>query len=163
MIPGLRDLKILLDGKIESADIDGSLGAENIKQTNGLIKISVRDLAILEGTVLGGFPMPGGLPKLGDADIEIPVENGIAKLKNQQIKSSELHLTADGSITLAKPLNVSKLNLKVRFKLSEEVLKKDPILKALLSNLKKAKGSDGYYTFKIDGPMRKPKAKPQKQ
>ena len=47
--------------------------------------------------------------------------------------------------------------MSISFKPTAAFLKKEPILNALLNNIKRAKGSDGFYTYAISGSLKHPR------
>ena len=81
------------------------------------------------------FPLPRDFD-LGSFELDLPMKEGKVMLKNQVVAGKDIELVLDGSITLMNPVARSALNLDV-FKPTEELLKSDPLIKALLKNLKK--------------------------
>lgn len=161
LVPGLVDsVGLPLTGTID-LDADMVVGQKDPKLTNGTIGLKVKGLKIEKGGKMAGFPVPE--LSIGDADWKIPVEAGRATLKNLRVAGESLELVVDGTIAVVQPLSRSTANLTVSFKPTEKLLSSDPLLGALLNNLQRAKGNDGFYTYAMSGPLKSPRFVPRKK
>src|ERR1017187_3934334 len=66
-----------------------------------------------------------GLPKirLGDFSGKVAIDKGVGRLQNVQLKSQDLEVSVEGEIHLAQPIATSHVDLYVRFKLSDSLLR----------------------------------------
>lgn len=161
LIPGLVEaISLPLTGTID-LDADLVVGQKDPKLTNGNIDLKVKGLRIEKGGKLSGFPVPE--LAIGDADWKIPVEAGKATLKNLRVAGESLELIVDGTINVLQPISRSTANLTISFKPTEKLLSSDPLLGALLNNLQRAKGSDGFYTYAMSGGLKSPRFTPRKK
>lgn len=155
LIDGLKEaIEIPLSGLV-SLTADLQLGTKDPKKTEGQIDITGRKLEILKGGRISGFPIPE--LAVGNMDWSIPVEAGVAKLDNQEIKGENVEVVLDGEITLDKIPKRSRLNLSVRFKPTPAFLKREPLLNSLLGNIKRAKRPDGFYGYRLTGTFGRPR------
>lgn len=161
LIPGLIDATGLpLSGTLD-LNADLVIGQKDPKLTNGNIELKVKGLRVEKGGKLSGFPVPE--LAIGDADWKIPVEAGKATLKNLRVAGESVELILDGTINVLQPISRSTGNLTVSFKPSEKFLASDPILAALLNNIARAKGGDGFYTYAMSGALKSPRFTPRKK
>jgi len=97
-----------------------------------------------------------GLPKirLGNLVGRVPIDKGVGHLQGVQSKSPDGEFYVEGEIKLNDSLASSSLDLYVRFKLSDTLLKSSEKLRTLLSFADdKGKRPDGFYGFRIRGPL----------
>jgi type II secretion system protein N len=161
LVPGLAEaIGLPLGGKI---DLDGKIhiDSKTPKNTEGEIKMKGTALEILKGGKISGFPVPE--LAIGDFSWTIPVTEGKAKFDKQEVKGENVELRIDGEIALLSPLDRSQLKLFVSFKPTDAFLKKEPILNALLANINRAKGSDGFYTYSVNGSVKHPRFMPSRR
>jgi type II secretion system protein N len=161
LIPGLVEaLGLPLTGTV---DLTGDLviGQKESKLTEGNIELKVKGLRIEKGGKIGGFPAPE--LAIGDADWKIPVEAGKATLKSLRVNGDSIELIIDGTINVLQPISRSTANLTVSFKPTDKLLQSEPLLGALLNNLQRAKGSDGFYTYAMAGALKSPRFTPRKK
>lgn len=131
------------------------------QDTEGELSIKASDLEILKGSKAANFPVPELV--LGNLNWQIPVKAGKAQLKKLRLEGENLEAELDGEILLAQPLHNSTLNFSVSFKPTPAFLKKEPLIGALLNNIKQAQGTDGYYTYAISGTAGHPRAFPRRR
>lgn len=161
LIPGLKEsLGVPLSGTL-SLDMDVELDKAKPESSSGVLHLKGSALELLKGGKVGGMTLPFELA-IGDFDWTIPVEQGKAKLTKLGIKGDSVELELDGTITLAAQPERSVLNLVVKFKPSEAFLKKEPLLGALLNNIRNAKGSDGFYAYALTGSAKHPRFFPKR-
>jgi type II secretion system protein N len=90
--------------------------------------------------------------KLGDFTGRIAFENGLGKLQAVQARSPDGELYIEGEIRLADPLPMSQVDLYVRFKLSDALLKSSDKLQLIFQLIESmGKRSDGFYGLRLQG------------
>jgi type II secretion system protein N len=97
-----------------------------------------------------------GLPKirLGDFVGRVAIDKGVGRLQGVQSKSPDGELFIEGEIKLNDSLASSSLDLYVRFKLSDALLKSSEKLRTIMEFAAAGgKRPDGLYGFRISGPL----------
>jgi type II secretion system protein N len=97
-----------------------------------------------------------GLPKirLGDFVGRVAIDKGVGRLQGVQSKSPDGELFVEGEIKLNDSLASSSLDLYVRFKLSDALLKSSEKLRTIMEFAAAGgKRPDGLYGFRISGPL----------
>jgi type II secretion system protein N len=161
LVPGLQEaIGLPLGGKI---DLDGKihLDTKTPKNSEGEIKLKGAGLEILKGGKLSGFPIPE--LAIGDFSWTVPIKEGKATFDKQEVKGENVELKIDGDIVMLSPFDRSQLKLFISFKPTDAFLKKEPILNALLANINRAKGSDGFYTYAVNGTVKHPRFTPSRR
>lgn len=161
LVPGLKDaIGLPLGG---SVDLDAKLhlDTKTPKNTSGNINLKGAGLEILKGGSLSGFPVPE--LAVGNLDWSVPIKDGKVSFDKQEVKGENVELKIDGEIALLSPIARSNLKLNLSFKPTPAFLKKEPILNALLNNIRRSKGSDGFYTYAINGSMKHPRFVPRRR
>lgn len=152
-VPLLRDaLGIPLVGQ---ADLEGTLHFEPgaPEKSAGHVNLRASGLATEKGAdgLLGGMEI-----KLGDLDWKLPIENGKVQADALSIDGGDFRAKLSGEVALRNPLSRSVLNLTAGFSPSDAFTKREPMLAAMLVNLQRAKGKDGFYSYAITGPIGRP-------
>lgn len=161
LVPGLKEATDLpLSGKL-NLEADMVLDKAKPEASSGLLHIGGAGLELLKGGKVGGMTLPFELT-IGDFDWRIPIEQGKAQLSKLKIEGGSVLLELDGTVTMAKEPVRSVLNLTVKFKPTDAFLKKEPLLGALLNNIQRAKGSDGYYAYALTGTVKHPRFFPKR-
>jgi type II secretion system protein N len=115
---------------------------------DGKAKLIIRDNPLLaEGL---------GLPKirLGDFVGRVAIDKGVGRLQGVQAKSPDGELFVEGEIKLNDSLASSSMDLYVRFKLSDALLKSSEKLRTIMEIAAAGgKRPDGLYGFRISGPL----------
>jgi type II secretion system protein N len=89
---------------------------------------------------------------LGDLVGKITFQKGVGRLQGVQARSPDGELFVEGEVRLADPVGYSYLDLYVRFKLSEALLRRADKLQILLQLAETmGKRSDGFYGFRLTG------------
>jgi type II secretion system protein N len=97
-----------------------------------------------------------GLPKirLGTFVGRVAIDKGVGRLQGVQAKSPDGELYLEGEIKLSDRLETSWLDLYVRFKLSDALLKSSQKLSTIMQFAASAgKRPDGFYGFRISGSL----------
>ncbi len=160
LVPGAADaIGLPLSGTVD-AKIELELSKEDVKKSSGLIELKGSGLELLEGGKVSGFPVPA--LALGNLDWSVPVKDGKLLFEKQEMKGENVEVKLDGEITLNKDFSRSVLNLVVSFQPTDAFLKKEPLLGALLQNIRSAKGSDGFYSYAMTGSIKHPRFFPKR-
>jgi type II secretion system protein N len=95
--------------------------------------------------------------RLGDFAGKVVIEKGTGKLQGVSARSPDGEIHVEGEVRLADPVGYSYLNLYVRFKWSDALLKSNDKLQ-LVMQLAESMGKrpDGYYGFRVTGPLSRP-------
>lgn len=92
--------------------------------------------------------------RLGDLAGKLAIEKGIGKFQAVQARSPDGELIVEGEMRLADPLPLSALDVYVRFRLSDALLKSADKLKLILQIAESVgKRSDGFYGFRLNGAL----------
>jgi type II secretion system protein N len=97
-----------------------------------------------------------GLPKirLGNFVGRVSIDKGVGRLQGVQAKSPDGELYLEGEIRLNDHFASSWLDLYVRFKLSDALLKSSEKLSTIMQFAASAgKRPDGFYGFRVSGPL----------
>jgi hypothetical protein len=95
-----------------------------------------------------------GLPKirLGDFSGKVAIDKGVGRLQNVQLKSQDLEVSVEGEIHLAQPIAASHVDLYVRFKLSDSLLRSSEKLRTIMDfTAQMGKRPDGFIGFRATG------------
>jgi type II secretion system protein N len=125
--------------------------------TNGTLSLSGRQLGVAGGNVRG-FPVPR--TSVGDLDVAITIDKGIARLDRAQARGGDLDADADGTIRLRPLLPLSQADLHVRFRPVERWLNENGMIKGALSLVAQARQPDGSYVFSFTGPLSRLNSRP---
>ena len=131
---------------------DGSLDItiENASLGDGKAKLVIASDPFLSQ----GLTMPR--IRLGKIAANIVIEKGKARIDALQAHSADMDITIEGTIDLRDPAPLSQLHLYLRFKLSDELLKKEPTLGLVTTSLAAGKRPDGFFGAQITGSLASP-------
>jgi type II secretion system protein N len=173
-LPAFREMVGLpLQGKL-SGTIQLELPESKFSKAEGKIELTIVDLAIGDGKAKIRDTI--ALPKLeaGELTLEASASEGRLKLDKLAANGKDIELDADGAIRLRDPVETSLAELSLRFKFSDAYKKKNDTTKALFGDPgspipglfdldpknKRAKRPDGFYGFRLTGPLSKLDAQP---
>ncbi|MBK8994246.1 MAG: type II secretion system protein GspN [Myxococcales bacterium] len=173
-LPLLREVVGLpLEGKL-SGTIDLRMPEAKLSKAEGKIDLKIVDLAFGDGKAKIRNTI--ALPKVEAGELELVAEASEGRLKVEKLAASgnDVELAADGSIRLREPLDTSLAELSLRFKFADKFKSKNDTTKALFgepgSSLpglfdldpknQRAKRPDGFYAFRLTGPLGKLDAQP---
>jgi type II secretion system protein N len=144
-----------IDGTLDT-DIDLDLDSDGTKMS-GTLGITGSGLVINGGSV-----GPYDLPKtdLGQLDLSINIENGKATVESGKIQGGDAEALLEGEIALAQKLLLSNLKLKLKFKLSDDFVKRNPLASGIGFSM--TKDSKGFYTGSIARVLGNPSFVPQR-
>ena len=160
-------------GKTGLIPLAFGIQAGAILQGNGQIDLDPTDYTTLDTSlsaqlsqvsidpqVIAGFQIPA--LNISEGSVDVKTDHGkllisSVKLGKPGQTTDDIQASISGDITLGKKLESSTLNLKVRFSLSQNVLRSFVILDAILGSGKQA---DGSYLFTLKGPLLAPMPTP---
>jgi type II secretion system protein N len=152
-LPMFGSIELHLDAKMPSGKAGSTAGSltwtcSDCALGDGKAKLIIPGNALLaEGL---------GLPKirLGDFVGTVVIEKGVGRLQGVQAKSPDGEITLEGEIKLADNMKSSTLDLYVRFKLSDALLKSSEKLRTIMQFAGTGgKRTDGFYGVRITGPL----------
>jgi type II secretion system protein N len=109
--------------------------------------------------IIAGNPLLAeglGLPKirLGDFVGRVSIDKGVGRLQGVLAKSPDGEVYVEGEIKLNQPLSSSSVDLYLRFKLSDALLKSSEKLRTIMQFAGSAgKRPDGFYGVRLSGPV----------
>jgi len=152
-LPLFGALNLHLDVKMPASRVSATVGSLTWTCTACIVGDGKAKLIIPSDPILAqGL----GLPKirLGDLVGRVPIDKGVGRLQGVQSKSPDGEFYVEGELKLSDSIATSFLDLYVRFKLSDTLLKSSEKLRTLLEIAgDKGKRPDGFYGFRIRGPL----------
>jgi len=159
-IPWVKSaINLPMFGKIDvKFDID--LPKQRVSEAKGVLSWSCSACVLGDGKAkltIANNPMLAdglGLPKihLGDFDGKIAIDKGVGRLQNVQFKSKDVEATIDGEIHLAQPIATSHVDIYVKFKLSDSLLRSSEKLRTIMDlTTQLGKRTDGFLGFRANG------------
>lgn len=163
---GVPPLRGLATGKL-------ALNAPNGKfqKANGTLELRIADASVSDGkTKIGGFiELPTA--KLGELTLLAEAKDGVLKVEKLAAAGTDLEVAGDGKVNLREPWNDAVADLNVRFRFTDAYRGKNATTKTLLGepgttgaglieqipgvDMKRAKRADGFYGFRVAGPLKK--------
>jgi type II secretion system protein N len=134
-----------LEGRLKGL-VKLAIDGEDVTKSKGRVRLSVEGLELTHAS-FGGFELEP--TTFDEAIIQLEVDGGRLKVKKGKIESDVIRLVVEGDIVLQEPMNRSRLRLKVRFKLSEEM---DDLAK-IIPQMKRARDTGGEYHFQLTGTL----------
>ncbi len=141
------------------------MNLKNAAETSGEIALQLEQGKLGDGQVQvpGWGPLTIPWISLGKTEIALAIAKGKADLKTFKVTSDDIDGTADGYLLLQQRLSQASARCKVRFKISDDFIKRNPKFDILTQRLAEARGQDGYYGYSVFGPIAKPQFKPLRQ
>lgn len=163
-LPGIKEsIGLPLAGTI-SAQIEMLLPKLHAVEADGRIEISCSDCSVGDGKAKLKVPsnplLAEGLtmPKLRFGDLEgtIVFTKGNGQIEGLHSKSPDIELDIDGTVRLADPVEMSQVDLYIKFKLSDKLVKSNDKFQLLLQFAEmQGKRSDGFFGFRMQGSPRR--------
>jgi len=177
---GMNDLPLLRDavGLPMTGSMTGGielvLPEQKLSQAEGKVSLTATEVAIGDGKAKIRDTI--ALPKLdaGELVIEAEVSEGRVDVQKLSAKGADFELVADGKIRLRDPFETSLVELNLRFKFSDAYKNKNDMTRGLFGapgstvpglfdidpKNQRAKRPDGFYAFRVTGPIGKPDTQP---
>jgi type II secretion system protein N len=152
-------INLPISGKME-VNFALALPKQRPSEAKGALGWSCSACALGDGKaklVIAGNPLLAeglGLPKirLGDFAGKIVIDKGIGRLQGVSLKSQDLEATVEGEIHLAQPIAMSHVDVYVRFKLSDSLLRSSEKLRTIMDlTAQLGKRPDGFLGFRATG------------
>lgn len=161
-IPWVKNaINLPLSGKLDlKFDID--LPKHRFAESKGQLSWTCSGCALGDGKaklIVVGNPLLAeglGLPKirLGDFGGKVTIDKGVGHLHGVQFKSVDAEATVEGEVHLAQPIATSRVDLYVRFKLSDSLLRSSEKLRTIMDfTAQMGKRPDGFLGFRISGTL----------
>jgi type II secretion system protein N len=148
-------------GKL-TVELDLDLPKQRPSEAKGQLEWSCSGCAVGDGKaklVVASNPLLAeglGLPRirLGDLTGKVVMDKGVGRLHGLEIKSQDLEATVEGEIHLAQPFGTSRVDLYVRFKLSDSLLRSSEKLRTIMElAAMMGKRPDGFLGFRATGTL----------
>jgi type II secretion system protein N len=159
-IPWVKNaINLPLAGKLD-LKVDVGLPKQRLSEAKGTLTWTCTACAVGDGKAkltIASNPMLAeglGLPKirLGDFSGKVAIDKGVGRLQNIQLKSQDLEVSVEGEIHLAQPIATSRVDLYVRFKLSDNLLRSSEKLRTIMDfTAQLGKRPDGFLGFRATG------------
>lgn len=152
-------INLPLSGKFDTR-MDIALPKQRLSEAKGSLAWTCVACAVGDGKaklIIASNPLLAeglGLPKirLGDFSGKVAIDKGVGRLNNVQIKSQDLEVSVEGEIHLAQPIATSRVDLYVRFKLSDSLLRSSEKLRTIMDfTAQMGKRPDGFLGFRATG------------
>jgi len=161
LVPGFASFTGLPMSGVVSLDADIELNREDASASSGRIELEGTDLETGEGGKIANYPVPA--LRLGNLDWDVEFERGRADLPRQEVRGGDVELDVEGTINLASPVERTTVNITASFRPTPEFLAEEPFIKALLNNIERAKGDDGFYSYAVSGSVKHPRMFPRRR
>lgn len=159
-LPGVKEAINLPLGGTLALNVDIASTTGHYADAGGSITFHCEACLVGDGRtplrVEGNPFLAGGLTlprvRLGNLNGRVAVEKGLAKLQGVEAKSPDGELTLEGESQLRDPLSASSINLYLRFKLSDALLKASDRLATILQMAgSSGRRPDGSYGMRLGG------------
>jgi type II secretion system protein N len=150
-----EDWNIEATGKAR-LDADLTLDAEDVKASEGTLKLVIDEFAIESAKAMGLDLTPASFT---EAVLEIALEGGKANIESGSFISDIIGVELDGHITMSKrPWDRWRMKVGMKLQLGDEL---DTMAK-FLPTLKNARGDDERYHFTCSGSLGRPRCREDK-
>lgn len=139
-----------LRGVITSLVADVTLEAQKLSRSDGTVRASGKNIVLDPASLQ--LPVAVPLLDFGTAEIQAKILRGKLKLEKFVLggPGKDMELRLEGDIQLQDVVNFSRVDLKLRLKPSDKLLRAIPALQGMLTSLA-AKRADGFYGMKLTG------------
>ncbi|MDZ4695303.1 MAG: type II secretion system protein GspN [Deltaproteobacteria bacterium] len=134
--------------KIRSASGELEIGCSGCELGDNKAKLKVQGHPFLAaGVVIPNI-------RIGDLKGKIVFEDGVGRIDNLKSTGPDGELIVEGEVRLSSPAGMSRIDLYVRFKVSDGLLKRADAI-ALMLQVAEAEGKrpDGFYGFRLRGSL----------
>ena len=147
--------------------IDLKLPESKLSKAEGKIDLKITDLSVGDGKAKIRNTI--ALPKLDAGEMTFTAEatDGRLKIEKLSAKGKDIEVVADGSVRLRDPMDQSLAELSLRFAFSDAYKNKNDITRGLFGapgssmpglfdldpKTKRAKRPDGFYAWRLVGPL----------
>jgi type II secretion system protein N len=166
-LPYLGELVGLpLDGTV-AGDLELLLPEGQLSKAEGKVRLDIEELALGDGKakIRGTIALPR--IDAGVFTLSATIEEGRVDVEEFSAKGTDLEVIAEGKIRLLDRPETSLVEMDLRFKFSDKYKSKDEMTKALFGapgskvpgvfdldpKIKQAKRDDGFYAWRLTGPL----------
>ncbi len=138
-----------------TVEADLSIGTEDVKESEGTLRLQIADLLFQEATIMGMTLEP---TPFTEALLAFEVKEGRAEVTEGRFASDPVTIAVSGEIVLNKSWERSRLRLDFSVTFNEQFDK----MARLVPDLKAARNEDGAYLFKLTGTLDNPRFREQR-
>lgn len=138
-----------------SIEADLSIGTEDVKESEGSLRMQISDLIFQEATIMGMTLEP---TPFTEALLAFEVKEGRAEVTEGRFTSEPVTIVVSGEIVLNKSWERSRLRLDLNVTFNDQFDK----MARLVPDLKSARNEDGSYLFKLTGTLENPRFREQR-
>lgn len=174
-LPGVADaLQLPLSGKA-TGTISLSIPEEKYANAEGSVDLAIEELSVGDGKTKVRDLVALPTVAVGTLEVVATVSKGRVKLEKLAAAGGDLDVSAEGRIRLRDPFATTLIEgVDLQFKFSDKYRDKDDTTRSLLGkpgdrvggvididpNVKKAKGEDGFYRWRVSGLLARPSFRP---
>lgn len=167
MLPMFRDAVGLPMTGALSGSVDLTVTDEKLAKTSGQIDLTLAHLTVGDGKAKIHDTI--ALPKLdaGQLELKADIKNGRVDVSRFTAKGPDVEVVSDGKIQLRDPLTASLVELGLRFRFSDKYKNKNDTTRSIFGEpnstipgifdldpkTKRAKRPDGFYSWRVNGPI----------
>jgi type II secretion system protein N len=138
------------EGKWTKAEGSISFGCANCTYGDGKALLKIPGNPFLEA----GLTVPR--IQLGRVAGQIEIDKGTAQIQRLAASSRDLKFQLLGAVRLFDPIALSRLKLKIRFKIEDALKQKIAVMDLLLGQLSRFKEANGFYVLPVTGSLSEP-------
>ncbi|MGZ3694014.1 MAG: type II secretion system protein GspN [Bdellovibrionota bacterium] len=141
-----------LKGVITSLVADLTMESQRLSRSDGTVRASGKNIVFDPGSLQ--LPIAVPIMDLGPLEFQAKILRGKLKIEKLQAggPTKDLELRIEGDVQLSEPINFSRLDLHLRLKPSDKIMRAIPALQGMLTSLA-AKRADGFYGMKLSGTL----------
>ncbi len=172
--PYLSDMLGVPVGGTVTGKIDLKLPQGKLSLADGTVDLEISDFEIGDGKTKIREMIALPKVKAGTFHFKADVTEGTVKLTELSTKGPDLDLVSDGRIRLTDIPQTSLVELNLRFRFSDAYKNKDDMTRSIFGapgstvpgifdldpKMKRAKREDGFYVWRISGPLERPSVQP---
>lgn len=110
----------------------------------------------LDSLIIPGLPIVGDVA-FSKSEGHIKLTRGRAELRDTSLEADEVQAVVEGFVTLSKNIERSRLSLKLRFKVRDDL---DLMVNGAMMGNTRHKDSGGWYHYQVSGTLAKPRFRP---
>jgi type II secretion system protein N len=166
-MPYVADLVGLPLGGKMTGKVDLKLPQEKLSLAEGVIELKIVDLTLGDGKTKIRDMIALPTVRAGEFSMKAEVTEGSVKLSELTTKGPDLEVVSDGRIRLMDRPESSLAELNLRFKFADGYKNKDEMTRSIFGapgssvpgifdldpKMKRAKRDDGFYAWRITGPL----------
>lgn len=166
-MPYLADLIGLPLGGTVTGKIDVKLPQEKTSLADGTVELHIADLTLGDGKTKIRDMIALPTVRAGQFTMKADITEGTLKISELSTKGPDLEVVSEGRIRLMDKLDSSLAELSLRFKFADAYKNKDDMTRSIFGTpgssvpglfdldpkMKQARRADGFYAWRITGPL----------